>query len=249
MSTVSPDEIRAVPARYAIGKRPLSILLGWGELTYTRLLDGNTPTARHAAELRRLIDDPAAYARQLETGRSRITDVAYTRSFRAVDRLLEDQGGARRAMRIFTVADRLCLLAQGDLTPSALQRLTYYAQGLGFAQLDAALFDDLPRAAASGPAYDRIRDGYPFEEIQRVGTAGTAASDPVSDSLLTEAELGIIDLAYERYGTNSGQALSRMSREETPWKKARKRADAKPDQDGDALITAKSMRKFFAKKR
>ena len=49
MSTVSPDEIRAVPARYAIGKRPLSILLGWGELTYTRLLDGNTPTARHAS--------------------------------------------------------------------------------------------------------------------------------------------------------------------------------------------------------
>lgn len=249
MSTVSPDEICAVPMRYAIGKRPLSILLGWGELTYTRLLDGNTPTARHAAELRRLIDDPAAYARQLETGRGRITGVAYTRSFRAVNQLLEDQGGARRAMRIFAVADRLCLLAQGDLTPGALQRLAYYAQGLGFAQLGAALFDDLPRAAASGPAYDRIRDGYPFEEIQRVGTAGTAAADPVSDGLLTEAELSVVDLAYERYGANSGQALSRMSREEAPWKKARKRTDAQPDQDGDAFITAKSMRKFFAKKR
>lgn len=243
MSVVTPEDIRAIPERYAIGKRPLSLLLGWGELTYTRLLDGNTPTPRHAAELRRYLDDPAAFARLLETGRSRITDVAYARSFRAVDRLLESEGGAMKATRIFAVADRLCLLAEGDLTPSALQRLVYYSQGLAFTMLDTPLFDELPRAAASGPVYDRIFEGYPFEEIQRVSECST----PVEDDPLSKRETEVIDAAYERFGRNSGQELSRMSRSETPWKKARKRAGASAGEDCNEPITAKSMRKYFSK--
>lgn len=264
MSAVSPEDIRTIPERYAIGKRPLSLLLGWGELTYTRLLDGNTPTPQHAAELRRLLDDPAAFARLLETGRSRITDMAYARSFRAVDLLLASEGGALAATKIFAVADRLCSLAEGDLTPSALQRLAYYAQGLCLAQLDSMLFNELPRAAASGPIYDRIFEGYTYEEIQRVSATtqenDVFASDnarrtlvPLSASsvdreILSEIELTIIDLAYERYGGLSGQALSNLSRSEAPWRKARKRAGVSAGEDCDERITAKSMTKFFSKK-
>lgn len=262
MSVVSPEDIRIIPDRYAIGKRPLSILLGWGELTYTRLLDGNTPTPQHAAELRRLLDDPAAYARLLETGRERITDIAYARSFRAVDQLLAPEGGAFAATKIFAVADRLCALAEGDLTPSALQRLVYYAQGLCFARLGMALFNELPRAAATGPIYDRIFEGYSYEEIQRVSSAaaeasrlnemeaGKSATVSVASfdrELLSADEIDIIDLAYEKYGSYSGQALSRLSRSEAPWKKARKRSGANSDEDCDERITAKSMTKFFSK--
>ena len=262
MSVVTPEDIRTIPERYKIGKRPLSILLGWGELTYTRLLDGNNPTATHAAELRRLLDDPAAYARVLETGRHRITEVAYTRSFRAVDALLADRGGALRATRIFAVADRLCALAEGDLTPSALQRLVYYAQGLCFARLDTALFDELPRAAVSGPVYDRIYEAYTFDEIQQasmidsainhgkkaIDTAETGtARPPANTSLLSTEEGLIVDLAYNVYGDYSGQALSHMSREESPWRKARKRAGVADNEDCDERITAKSMRKYFSK--
>ena len=244
MSVVTPADIREIPARYCIGKRPLSLLLGWGELTYTRLLDGNSPSAQHAAELRRLLDDPAAYARLLETGRDRITEMAYVRSFRAVDLLLADQGGAIKATRIFVVADRLCTLAKGDLTPSALQRLVYYAQGLSFAKLGTPLFDELPRAAASGPLYDRIYEGYTYDEIQR------AASDEIAmdSEILSKKEFEVIDLAYKRYGDNSGQALSRMSRDESPWKKARKHANVSEGEDSEEFITAKSMKKYFAKK-
>ena len=38
----------------------------------------------------------------------------------------------KRALVLLAVADRLCSLAKGDITPSALQRLVYYAQGIGF---------------------------------------------------------------------------------------------------------------------
>lgn len=250
MSVVTPEDISLIPKRYAIGKRPLSLLLGWGELTYTRLLDGNTPSAQHAAELRRLLDDPAAFARLLETGRGRITDLAYTRSMRAVDALLEDEGGAINATKIFAVADRLCILAEGDLTPSALQRLVYYAQGHCFALLGHPLFDELPRAAASGPVYDRIFEGYTYDEIQRVSDAATESgkvNEGFDKELLTAEEVDVIDKVYARYGESSGQKLSKMAREEAPWRKARKRADVKSGEECNERLTAKSMTKFFSK--
>ncbi len=264
MSVVSPEDIRTIPERYAIGKRPLSLLLGWGELTYTRLLDGNTPTPQHAAELRRLLDDPAAYARLLETGRSRITDMAYARSFRAVDQLLAAEGGAFAATKIFAVADRLCTLAEGDLTPSALQRLVYYSQGICFAKLGSALFAELPIAAASGPIYDRIFEGYDYDEIQRVSEAHAEAEAvldghlmrngvsfniaAIDRELLSSAETDVIDFTYERYGNYSGQALAKLSRSEAPWRKARKRAGVDAGEECSERISAKSMMKFFGKK-
>ena len=136
------------------------------------------------------------------------------------------------------------MLAKGDLTPGALQRLVYYAHGSSFAALGVPLFDELPRAAAAGPEYERITKGYSFEEIQRAACEET----PMDADILTKQEVSVIDAAYERYGDYSGQALARMSREGAPWKKARKRADASKSESGSEVITAKSMKKFFSKK-
>ena len=101
-----------------------------------------------------------------------------------------------------------------------------------------------PRATASGPLYDRIYEGYTYDEIQR------AASDEIAmdSEILSKKEFEVIDLAYKRYGDNSGQALSRMSRDESPWKKARKHANVSEGEDSEEFITAKSMKKYFAKK-
>lgn len=260
MPVITREEIGLLPRRYAIGKRPLSILLGWGELTYTRLLDGNTPSAEHALELRHLFDDPAVYARALETGRHRITELAYTRSLKAVDSLLEDEGGTARATRIFAVADKMCALAEGDLTPGALQRLVYYAQGAYLAKTGLMLFDDLPVAAAAGPEYERLGKVYSFGEIvaasKRVSsvdsadeTANSKISESQLDSMLSlsKTERKVIEKAYRNYGGFSGQELSRRSRAEAPWLKARKRAGVAEGQDCAECITAKSLRKFFCK--
>ena len=260
MSVITAEEIREIPRRYRIGKRPLSLMLGWGELTYTRLLDGNKPSEAHAAELRTLLDDPVAYVRALEMGRSRITEAAYSRSFAAVDEILADQGGALKAAKIFAVADRFCMLANGDLTPSALQRLVYYAQGFCLARLDSPLIGELPRAGASGPVYDRIYITYSSDGIRNAcpvdGSAFHGGHAELPDSKISSAEasealsakeLSVIDTVYEKYGSSSGQTLSKMSREEAPWRKARKRAGVADGADCDEIITAKSMKKFFSK--
>ena len=108
--------------------------------------------------------------------------------------------------------------------------------------------------------YDRIYEAYTFDEIQKSSMVDSAvnhgkkadstsreAKAAISNSLLSVEEGLIVDLAYNVYGDYSGQALSHMSREEAPWRKARKRAGVSANEDCDERITAKSMRKYFSK--
>ena len=244
---VTPEQISLLPKRYAIGKRPLSRLLGWGELTYTRLLEGRTPNKEHAEELRHLIDEPAAFARLLEQGRASgvITETAYNRSRRALDGIIEE--GHQGSVALFAVADHLCVLAEGDLTPRALQALMYFTQGWSIARLGEPLFDALPHAASYGPEYPQIRETYSFETIQ-AAYEHSLGSDEQSSGL-TNKDCKTIEEAYQRYCDLSGTALCREARSQTPWRKARKRAGVPEGAECDELITLKSMRKFFAKQK
>ena len=251
MAAITPEDIKALPTRYAIGKRPLSIALGWGELTYTRLLAGNTPSPEHAAELQRLFDDPAQFARTLDANRNKITEAAYTRSLQAVDDLLANEGGAARATRIFAVADKLCALAKGDLTPNALQQLVFLAQGTCLARAGALPFDDLPLATEAGAFYERLDGLYTYDEIQSV--ASRAANDSIEEQAtgcttpLSASEIKALEAAYKTYGHSSGQELSRLVCESAPWRKARKRAKAEASQGRFERMTEKNMRKYFSK--
>lgn len=171
----TPEEIRELPRRYAIGKRPLSRLLGWGELTYTRLLNGGVPNEAHSEEIRRLLDDPAAYARVLELGREHkvITGVAYEKSRRAVDALLAEGGHdeAGDPLKIFAVADRICALTGGEVTPHALQMLMHVAQERSREAAGAdgeLLFSQEATEVEWGWEYPQISAGYPFDAIQLV---------------------------------------------------------------------------------
>ncbi len=55
---ISLAAVRAIPKKYSIGKRPLSILLGWGEQTFSRYFDGDMPTKQYSDILIRIHDDP-----------------------------------------------------------------------------------------------------------------------------------------------------------------------------------------------
>lgn len=204
----TPEQIRQLPLKYAIGKRPLSRLLGWGELTYTRLLDGRTPNEAHSAEIVNLLNNPAAYARVLEIGheKGKITGVAYEKSRRAVDALLaesaEESGETGNPLKAFAVADRLCALADGDLTPRMLQTLMRLVQKASQEDGSTALFEAPGHKADWGYEYPQIAAAYSFADIQaaaeRLRNAvaindtstepnGTEAADPLDGGEATAA--------------------------------------------------------------
>jgi hypothetical protein len=63
---VSLDVILAIPKKYAIGEKSLSLLLGWDEQTFSRYCDGDLPTKQHSEILARIYEDPTYYAKLLE---------------------------------------------------------------------------------------------------------------------------------------------------------------------------------------
>lgn len=83
------DMILAIPEKYAIGKRPLSLLLGWGEQTFSRFCDGDVPTRQYSEILLKIYDDPHYYAEVLESNKGNLnTAASYVKSRQAVDALL-----------------------------------------------------------------------------------------------------------------------------------------------------------------
>jgi hypothetical protein len=51
---ISLENILEIPKKYHIGKRPLSLLLNWGEMTFTRYCEGDMPTKQYSDTLHRL---------------------------------------------------------------------------------------------------------------------------------------------------------------------------------------------------
>ena len=242
---VTPEQIAELPRKYAIGKRPLSRILGWGELTYTRLLEGAKPTAQHADELQKVLDEPLTYLMLLDQAHDSglVSDVSYERSAKAAKSYLEEDNRAEGAIRSNAAARYLCILAGGDITPHALQLLAYYAHGHSVVQLPQPLMHEQPVAADNGPAYEAIGGWFTYERIQE---AGSLAKDAV-DAVLGAEETSLLESVFDRYGVYSATKLQDMACSEGPWRKARKRAAEAGGSSERAVITEKSMKKFFSK--
>ena len=86
---ISLEHILEIPKKYDIGKRPLSLLLGWGEQTFSRYCDGDMPTRQYSDILNKIYDNPEYYSEILEKGKSNLKSLtSYSKSKKAVNKLL-----------------------------------------------------------------------------------------------------------------------------------------------------------------
>jgi hypothetical protein len=92
---ISLEQTQAIAKMYSIGKRPLSLLLGWGDVTYTRFCEGHMPSNQYADILRRLYEDPVFYWEILEKNKALVSPSAYKKSRAAVEKLLKNESGTR----------------------------------------------------------------------------------------------------------------------------------------------------------
>lgn len=229
---VSLEKVRGLPQKYRIGKRPLSVLLGWGELTYTRFFNGQAPSKSYSDTIERLYENPAAYYRVLVRNKDRITDVAFRKSEQAVQALLDDSFSD--AKKLYEVAEYFCELSDGDITPHMVQKLTYYAHGFSYVFLDTPLLDQMPDIWRAEPVYEQIKQefGEPVYE-------GTLASENLSFS---EDEEQLMRAVFESFGKYSGMVLSRMVQDEAPLAEG---AVEEATACGHHEVSADAMKAFF----
>lgn len=207
---ISLETVLEIPEKYAIGKRPLSLLLGWGEQTFSRYCDGDVPTKQYSDTLKKIYANPFYYAEILETNRGNLsTATAYEKSKRAVDVLL---GKDRNTKSKIDLVIEYLLNQCEDITPLALQKALYYIQGFYYAFYQTFLFSEECEAWRHGPVYREIY--FRYRDYRSDPIEGNSEFD---ESLFSSSEKAILDSVIKNICCYSGKILELFTHSETPW--------------------------------
>lgn len=233
---VSLDTILMIPDKYAIGKRPLSLLLGWGEQTFSRYCDGDVPTKQYSEILQKIYDEPKYYEQILEENKGNLkTESTYKKSKKAVEVLLH--GAAYEKTKIDLAIEYLLNICE-DITPLTLQKALYYIQGFYYAFYKTFLFTEECQAWVHGPVYRDIyfkyRD-YKFDPIK--------CNNEFDDTILSSSERAIFESVVKHICCYSGKVLEKFTHSETPWLSAR--GNLLENEPSDRIIDKDDIGKYF----
>lgn len=177
---ISVEELNELLSRYAIGKKPLAALLGWGATTVLRYADGICPAGEYGARLKELYLEPLLYLEVLEDNKDRLTPVAYKKSKNAVLAYLTSS-------KLWCGVQYIIERAKGDISPMRIVMSLYYAQAFSLGLTDKALFTEECDLTAAGVPY-----AYYYEQLKRDGVKQGFSAE----GLFTEEEENFLDAAY-----------------------------------------------------
>lgn len=204
------EDIQAIPEKYNIGKRPLSLLLGWGEQTFSRYCEGDMPSKQYSEKLKQVLSDPAYYLSLLESGKENLkSEKAYEKSKAATEALLSIPAALHSKLDL--VVEYLLSQCQ-DITHLSLQKALYYVQGFYKAFFGSFLFDEDCEAWVHGPVYREIYrrySGFCYSPID-------SAKEPDVSSMPAEEKV-LLDSVVKHICCYSGKTLESFTHVETPW--------------------------------
>jgi len=230
-------EIESILEKYNIGKRPLSTLLNWGEGTLTRYLDGDVPTKQYSEKLRLLLEDSGYMIKILEENKDKITERAYKLCKEAIEKIETEM--LRGDGKIDSVVKYLIINCV-EITPLALQKLLYFAQGFYKAFNYEYLFANDCEAWVHGPVFRNVYDKYKNRGYNPI-------EDNVSeydDFEISETEKEILDSIIVNFGCFSGKILEKMTHVETPWRITRR--GLAEDEGSNRIIKKELISEYFS---
>jgi len=214
---VSMDDIERLMKIYKIGKAPLSLALGFGEVTIPRYLEGQVPSKEYSDIIRAALTSSAYMKRKLMENRNKLTDAAYKKAMAAADSI----------ERLFSVSDKMLRVIAyvfeklEEVTPSMLQKLLYFIQGIYSVLYGRPLFEEDCRAWVHGPVYPEVYELFRDFKYNPIEDARFALVEGAAEAL-TEEEKNVINLVVNTFGMYGGKVLERITQNEAPWKEARK---------------------------
>lgn len=237
---VTVKDIERLMKLYKIGKGPLSLALGFGEVTIPRYLEGQIPSKEYSDIIKSALSSPAFMREKLAGNREKLTDAAYKKAMAAAEGLEV----------LFCVSEKMlgaiaCIFEElEEVTPLMLQKLLYFIQGIYSALYGKPLFEEDCRAWVHGPVYPEVytlfRD-FKYNPIDDVRFGLLKGMDDV----LTEEERDVIDRVVNTFGIYGGKVLERITHNEEPWKSARRGyGDQVPSSE---LVSKDSIRKYYEK--
>lgn len=163
---ITVDDIERLMKLYNIGKAPLSLALGFGEVTITRYLAGQVPSKEYSDIMLHALASASYMKELLDQNREKIGETAYKKAYTAATQL-ENLYVAVPVELLAVIA--YIFSALHEVTPLTLQKLLYYIQGNYAAIYDKPLFDApfvplkesaLPLTPEAKEVVDRVLDTF-----------------------------------------------------------------------------------------
>ena len=209
-SIITNDEINEIIKKYRISKRNLSLVLGLGELTITRYLDGYVPIKKNSILLKDVLKSPDIYLEYLNKNRTLIKESVYKKSKNQVDEILNIN---ENDQLIEDVAEYI-IKNNDETTNLVLQKLLYYTEVFYMLFTGKKLFKSACGAWEHGPAYGRIY--YEFKDFGK-----QPIDKDFDESILDNNLKELLDEIIKDFGIYSGKVLAYFTHHESPWKYAR----------------------------
>lgn len=214
---VTIDDIEKMMKIYKIGKAPLSLALGFGEVTLTRYLTGQIPSKEYSDVMRSALSSPAYMKELLIKNKNKIADAAYNKAMSAATQLENLFAVSEKMLRVISYVFE----GLREVTPLMLQKLLYFIQGTSYALYNHPMFAEDCEAWAHGPVYPEVYDLFRDFKYNPIDDARFAVLDGTADEL-TDEERKVIDLVINTFGLYGGKALERITHNEVPWRNARR---------------------------
>ena len=217
---VSVADIERLMKIYRIGKAPLSLALGFGEITITRYLSGQIPSKEYSDIIGKALASPGYMKEKLLENKEKIAPAAYKKAFEAATQMENLFSVSESMLRIIAyIFYRL-----EEVTPLMLQKLLYFVQGISFAVNHKPVFPEICQAWAHGPVYPEVYDMFRDFTYNPIEDARFAIFEGIEENL-TADEKKAADLVINTFGKYGGKVLEKITHAEEPWKLARKGYD------------------------
>lgn len=213
---VSIEDIEKLMKIYNIGKGPLSVALGFGEVTVTRYLSGQIPSKEYSDIMKQALASPTYMKEKLIENKDKIAQSAFNKAKHAASQLES----------LFSVSDKMSSViaylfyAMEEVTPLTLQKMLYFVQAISLVILNREMFPEKCQAWVHGPVYRKVYDMFKDFKYNPIDDARFAMLEG-KEKYLTAEERHVINLVVNTFGEYSGKVLERITHKEAPWQSAR----------------------------
>lgn len=222
---ITIEEIASILSNYHIGKKPLAKLLGWGETTIIRYMDGDIPTKEYSDKLKTILHSPMYYYELLLKYKENLTEVAFKKSKKAVLGKLTES-------KIRIIAQYFVNFYNGQTTPLQIQTLLYFSQGFSLGFYDEALFVE---------EYRITNDNCPYPKLYKEMSYTPLKYFELEENVLTDRDKKLLDIVAEVFSWYGSKAILKLAEKEKNSLKISR------DKENNKVVTENSIRTHFKK--
>lgn len=224
---IRKEEIEEMLVKYNIGKRPLSLLLGFGEITITRYLSNYVPTKKNSDYLKKILNSPSEYYSLLQMNKDKINEIAFRKSEKKTKELLNINEEDKTIINVSRY-----IINNIEVTNMSLQKLLYYVQLFTIGIFNKPAFTSVCKAWKYGPVFGYIY--YKYKKFDRCIIEDNQEIEEIDEDILS-----VVDAVIKYFGCFSGPTLMELAHDEKPWIEGTKHKDQ--------IIEKNEMKKYAEK--